>query len=394
MVDGSDDPGRIPGTGGTDAGRVGSARRKGPAALWYAGYLIVAVAGCLVLLEGIASFVVSVRSSAADIDVAERRYCEYDPDLGWVSRPGVRIEDMFGSGRRLVTNSRRFRSAREFSPSVEPGRTRVVCSGDSFTFGFGVANEDAWCELLGALDPRLEPVNMGQGGYGLDQAWLWYRRDAAALEHQIQILAFTGDDFDRMLYTTLFGYGKPVLALDGGRLAARNVPVPTALPFYRSRWATAATITLRKLRLYTVLRGWFGSRAHPVNVAAPPDALPEIVAALVADLGRTHRERGSLLVLAYLPVREEYGADSTNYRNWRNFLVEAAARDGAVFLDLLAEMRALPREEVPRLFIGATDLTYLNAEGHYSEEGNRFIARTIYRLLGEDPRVKALVSRR
>jgi hypothetical protein len=364
------------------------------AALLYGGYLVAAVAGCFLLLEGGPSFVAAIRSAAAALNVAERRYCEYDPDLGWISKPGVRIAEMFGPGRNLETNSRRFRSDREFAPRVEPGKVRIVCSGDSFTFGFGVANRDTWCELLGTIDSRLEPVNMGQGGYGLDQAWLWYRRDAAALEHQIQVLAFTGDDFNRMLHETIFGYGKPVLALEEGRLVTRNVPVPPDRPFYKSRWAAAATVAFQKLRLAATMRSLFGGRARTERAAVSPEELPWIVSALVTELGRSHRERGSLLVLAYLPVREDFGGDSAEYRRWREFFEVVAAQNDAVFLDLVAELRQVPREQLPRLFIGQKRLSYLNAEGHYSEEGNRFVAQAVYRLLGAEPRIKDLMARR
>ena len=29
---------------------------------------------------------------------------------------------------------------------------------------------------------------MGQGGYGIDQAYLWYKRDGTKLDHDVQIL--------------------------------------------------------------------------------------------------------------------------------------------------------------------------------------------------------------
>ena len=62
-----------------------------------------------------------------------------------------------------------------------------------------------------SLDPRLETLNMGQGGYGVDQAYLWYKRDAAKFEHQVHLLAFITDDFVRMQSDRFRGYGKPVI---------------------------------------------------------------------------------------------------------------------------------------------------------------------------------------
>ena len=51
---------------------------------------------------------------------------------------------------------------------MPPGKTRIICSGDSFTLGFGVDNEHTWPQQLAARNANLETVNMGQGGYGAD----------------------------------------------------------------------------------------------------------------------------------------------------------------------------------------------------------------------------------
>ena len=42
----------------------------------------------------------------------------------------------------------------------------------------GVGNDDVWCKLLESIDNRIETVNLGQGGYGVDQAYLWYKRNS------------------------------------------------------------------------------------------------------------------------------------------------------------------------------------------------------------------------
>jgi hypothetical protein len=67
---------------------------------------------------------------------------------------------------------------------------------------------------------------MGQIGYGVDQAFLWYRRNGPAVSHDVQVLAFVSADFDRMRYRSFMSYGKPVLAVEFETLVVRNVPVP------------------------------------------------------------------------------------------------------------------------------------------------------------------------
>src|SRR5207237_1214574 len=119
----------------------------------------------------------------------EQMHTTYDAELGWAHRRSVSVPDLYGSGVFLKTNSQGFRGDHEIAAEEPKDRVRVICSGDSFTLGYGVDDDHAWCAQLMAMDSRLETVNMGQGGYGVDQAYLWYVRDGRALEHTVQIFA-------------------------------------------------------------------------------------------------------------------------------------------------------------------------------------------------------------
>ena len=70
---------------------------------------------------------------------------------------------------------------------------------------------------------------MGTGGFGVDQAYLWYKRDGIQLDANVLVFAFIEDDFNRMqLPTFLARNPKPVILLDDkGSLSVHNVPVPT-----------------------------------------------------------------------------------------------------------------------------------------------------------------------
>jgi hypothetical protein len=118
----------------------------------------------LVVVEGFASYMLAVRDIMTAYPLAERRHTKYDPELGWVNEASVHIPDMYGPGIYLRTNSEGFRNNHDFDTAVPNGKYRIVCSGDSFTLGYGVDNDHTWCHRLTALDPRLETVNMGQGG--------------------------------------------------------------------------------------------------------------------------------------------------------------------------------------------------------------------------------------
>src|SRR5262249_673910 len=167
---------------------------------------IFVLVSLLIAIEGLASYGLLLRDVMTTNPLAERRHTKYDADLGWVNEPNVYIRDMYGSGVYFQTNAQGFRNNHDITSSVPDGKARVICSGDSFTLGYGVDNDHTWCELLSVIDPQLETVNMGQGGYGVDQAYLWYKRDARKIEHQFQILAFITDDFYRVLSDSFSGY--------------------------------------------------------------------------------------------------------------------------------------------------------------------------------------------
>ena len=205
------------------------------------------------MLEGVASIYYAFREAFVSPPVAESLYTAYDRDLGWVNLPNVYLPNMYGPGKYLRTNSQRFRNNEDFTQQVPPGKTRIICSGDSFTLGFGVDNDHTWPQLLATRAPNIETVNMGQGGYGADQAYLWYKRDGAPLDHNIQILALISPDFYRMQHSSFNGYGKPMLAVENDHLVTTNVPVPRSMEVWSPKLVRAAS-ALSNLSITRLLR--------------------------------------------------------------------------------------------------------------------------------------------
>ncbi|HXI19594.1 MAG TPA: hypothetical protein VNH46_00830, partial [Gemmatimonadales bacterium] len=307
------------------------------------GVPLVAIA----LIEGFASLGLLVWDVAHShqVPLAERLHTRYDTLLGWVNRPDVSLPDMYGPGIGLTTNPQGFRGSQPVTPTVPPGQRRIVCSGDSFTLGYGVADDRTWCARLGQLLPGVEAVNMGQGGYGIGQAYLWYARDGA-FEHQLQLFAFIYNDLDRMVADQFLGYPKPVLRLQDGSLAVANVPVPRQTRFRRFLHNVATRV--RELRLGEGLRRLASGTERPRSVRQ--DSLHWQVAEAVFDrLARLDRRRGSGLVLVYLPARPDL--QPSRLDNRRRWLAQYAARTGVRAIDLTPELRALPAQAADSLFL-------------------------------------------
>jgi hypothetical protein len=214
---------------------------------------------------------------------------------------------------------------------------------------------------------------MGQGGYGVDQAYLWYKRDEEKLEHNIIIFAFITDDFLRMENDTFFGYGKPYLTIQNGELFQENYPVPRRS--YDTSWLTTNLYKLRQLNSVNLLSKAFeksGLTNDAPLVTTNHEQTENVVSTIFAELQQTSLAKQRLLVLVYLPTLADYREPRTS--RWRQYVQAEAYKNDYFFVDVVEEMRALPPQKVKELFRNG---------GHYTDEGNRYVAEVLYKRLSE-----------
>src|SRR5262249_3191869 len=347
----------------------------------------------LVVIEGLASYALLGRDLTTH-SLAEGRYTKYDPDLGWVNEPSVHIPNMYGRGVYLNTNSQGFRNSHDFDTAVPNGKYRIICSGDSFTLGFGVDNDHTWCQELTSLDPRLETVNMGEGGYGVDQAYLWYKRDGVKLEHHVHLMAFITDDFHRMQLDSFLGYGKPVIDIENGMLVVKNVPVPRRA--YNFPWLTSNIQYVRRLRTVELLErisrkiGFAPDDTDLLSEKKRNEKTREVLRKIFEDLKRLNEEYSSKLVLVYLPTMGEVGGNAPE--EWIHFL-ETESRDLDIpLINAISIFRSLPYEHVADMFIREGQIDYRDAAGHLNDRGNEFVAKAIYEALANQPALAQVLS--
>jgi len=158
-------------------------------------------------------------------------YLVADETLGWVIRPDRRSAD-----DRYFSSVEGLRSSRpgEVFAARAP-RRRVAIVGDSFTFGLEVGFEDTWgYRLERALGPDAQVLNFGVDGFGVDQAYLRYRRDVRAWRPDVVIFGLITHDLYRSMatYTFLsfpgwpFPFAKPRFVVRDDGLSLLNVPLP------------------------------------------------------------------------------------------------------------------------------------------------------------------------
>ena len=109
--------------------------------LWYYSHLaainVIVTVLLILIAEGAASLVLVARHATSAGEYPDLPHVQYDAELGWTGRPNVTIPDTYGPGTSVRTNIQGFRETRDVSTATPPGQVRVICSGDSFTFGQG-----------------------------------------------------------------------------------------------------------------------------------------------------------------------------------------------------------------------------------------------------------------
>lgn len=351
-----------------------------------AGLAVAAALIVVALVEGLASLaILAGLFFGPSGHVALDRFARYDPELGWASIPGISLPDFYGPGVGFHTNGRGFRGRADPEPALPPEKIRVVCSGDSFTLGPGVGDDDTWCAQLAALDPRLETINMGQGGYGADQAFLWYRRDGAGLAPAVHLFAFIDGDFERMRSDRFLGdYGKPTLAVRDGALVVEHVPAwrrPFWMPTVRVREIVKRTKTYELVE--RIGRRLSAGMSPPAVDPAAQAPVIDAALAVFAALQETAERTGGALVLVYLPTLFDcrLPAAAPSGLVWWPAIGPRAAAAGFRVVDLSPACRRLPAAEQEALFFPEGAVRFYAAAGHYTAAGHRFIAAALQREL-------------
>lgn len=366
----------------------GSSGRASPGRL-VTGLAVAAITvGVLALVEGMTGLALLGWDLAREKrpGLTSRLHSDQDTLLGWINRPGYRNPDMYGRGVALVINSRSMRDDEEVA-DAEPGVLRIVCSGDSFTFGVDVGGADTWCSKLEGYDSRIRTLNLGHPGYGIDQAYLHYRRDGESLEHAVHVFAFIPDDVRRIRLARFAGYDKPYFDQVDGEPVLRQVPVPhmsafgVAVQRRRERLRELHIVQFGN-RLSSRLRGW----RQPDRVNSEAEAR-QIAIALMDSTAASARRNGRIVLFVLL---EQTLARNSQNDELAGVLRAELARRNLDFLDFRSEARMLVADSLDAMF-------ERSASGHYSARGHERLAHAIWRVLSGRPdfmdRLNALPAR-
>lgn len=135
----------------------------------------------------------------------------FDPRLGW----------------DYEIDSQRIRGDKVYSKAKPVGKFRILMLGDSYTYGNEVQDDENFPYYMERILPNVEVLNMGAGGYGMDQMVLKYKHHGKAYHPDLVIVGLFVGDFERAS-VGFFAFAKPKFIFNesSGAFHLKNVPVP------------------------------------------------------------------------------------------------------------------------------------------------------------------------
>lgn len=309
----------------------------------------------------------------------------FDGELGWTNRPGACDR----SGRHCF-DSIGARGRREYALPRPAGVLRVLCFGDSYTYGSEVVDGDDWPAQIEQLDPGVEALNFGVGGYGTDQALLRFRRVARGLEGQVVCIGLLLENIGRNVNryrpayypSTLACSSKPRFVLEGGELELLPQPFPTrealtnavrdgsVLERLSEHEYWAGDTALFPGSIGRILGAWPAyRRRQPGALWTDPDGEPfQVTLALLeafhAEALASGAERAVVLIFPRQRELDARRASADGQPFWKE-LTRALAERSIPFIDLSTALLEPSAEN--ELYVG----------GHLNRAGNGIVAATV-----------------
>lgn len=313
-------------------------------------------------------------------------YLVYDEQLGWTVGQNRR-----GGDGLYLSSAEGLRARGPGAVLAGPKhKPRVALVGDSYTFAERVSFEDSWGHLL-ETTPGLsaEILNFGVGGYGVDQAYLRFKKDVLAWKPDVAILAFPMHDLHRT--TTVYPFinwpdwgipfSKPRLRRGTGGLETLNVPTlpPQAifgmrsisdLPFLeldagylKSQWQwSAADVSYITRWLFS----YFPRRA-PKNPHTSADEMLQLNSVILRAFIQSANDNGITPMVVFFPSRPELP------RLIRGETTEWLRQRQRLDIPII--------DTTPCLIEVGYEHAYVPGDPHYSPRGNAAVAKCIGRAL-------------
>lgn len=268
--------------------------------------------------------------------------------------------------RRHRAQSPDFRQ-RRFDTDKPPGTFRLLVIGDSFTWGAGVLQEDAYPDRIETnlrirrTEPPIEVINWSRPGWNTVREWTYTRGHLNGLDPDMLILGYCLNDAEPM--------SKRRLEALRTRRERRSPGTPLATWLHRhSRAYHLVYEKLEDMRQRRALDAYYQSLYGPRGGWSANRAA-------LAKFQRWAQRRSVPMLLVIFPIFTTQIDDGYPHRDLHALVAEAATSLGIEVLDLMPAYEGIDARRLA--LVAFTD-------GHPSEIAHRIAAQEVIRRLEEE----------
>ena len=340
---------------------------------WRKKLLAVAIASLVSLLLGEAGLRL-FGIKPLYVNPEQATFWQYHSRLGWHHRPGQNgrfAKQQFDTSVEINQHGLR---DRDYPLQRVEGMERVLVLGDSFTWGFGVEQEQIFTEVIENSTEDVEVINAGVSGFSPDQELIWLQEQGMRFQPDLVLLVLSGNDvWGNHQEVISFVYGKPRYRLNAnGVLELENVPVPKSRTSVSLRHWLRQRSSIGQL-LISALERW---RYQMTTGDEPP---------VVKPAGKVGRQPFPLTLALIHEIDQVASAGGARLAIVTNSIYWAPWPDGDYedFVDqlrlaghLVLDIDSLPGYEKSRLQI--------TGDRHWNVEGHQLVGQAIRKWLDEN----------
>jgi lysophospholipase L1-like esterase len=331
------------------------------------------VAGVVVALLAVET-VLRVVDAVPEVANPLYSFHESDRRLGWRGKADVTLRFRRPQFDAVVAHDAAGWRAGDPPPPAVPAR-RVLVLGDSFTWGWGVAQGEVYTDHLQRRLPTTAIDNRGVNGFGTGQEYLLAQEELAARRYDVVLVQVFANDLGDNVDDK--GGRRPLFQLDGDRLVPPQGELRPLQGAVR-RWLKDHSRTFLLVDFTTRALGGGNAATAPVRpaaeVVAPVDYRAvrggALIERLLRALAAAASEHGARPVILYAPHRLELqsAVAPVGVQAAHALAAEAARASGASFVDLTPPLAAAAARGEPVIFPG---------DEHWTPHGHRLAAEAL-----------------
>lgn len=317
-------------------------------------------------------------------------FYEYSEILGWKNKPGASgIFYIPDSESYVQINSKGLRDEEHEYEKKEETK-RIEFYGDSFTWGYGVNEEDRFADIFGEelnsfSDKDYEIINLGTTGYGTDQQYLLLREEGLKYNPDVVVFVYHNDVGD-VGRKTAYSYPKPFFIIENDELKLTNVPVPirggnwTEIPETEDskNFVFKLDSSLRFFKTYDFLRTkliylkiFEKFRGSVIDIDTQ-ETLSVIEKIILESRNLCNKNDVSFVVILIPDKSQVFGHANT---------IEIDTLDDFLEKNSISKINLLP--ELKQISKNEKDI-YFDIDGHFSENGNRIVGELLLRKFTQE----------